>query len=335
MPMLAKNSIGYNTVPDIADPKKLIEICRRAEKAGFDAIWVPDHFHPWFHTDALEYNSWVWMTAAMEHVKIPFGTAVTVPTYRYHPAVTAQAFATMQALFGNRVMLGVGTGEAMNEVPLGFSWPKYPERRDRLIESVKIIRALWKGGFVDFDGKYYKIRGANLYIKADMPIIMSAMGPRMARVVGQYGDGVITAGKTPEFLKEKIFSNLAVGAKRSGRTLDDLLKIVEIDMGYDEDYDRAVQSCRKWAATILNEIFTDNISDPREIEKRGESVTDEQLAEVFPIATSEEEFIKRIEQYFECGFDHAYLMINTFNDEKAFSLFERKVLPYFKSNNSR
>ena len=114
--------------------------------------------------------------------------------------------------------------------------------------------------------------------------------------------------------------------------MSDFLKVVEIDVGYDEDYDRAVQACRKWRATILPEIFNNNISDPRAIEEIGNSVTDEQLAEVFPIATDENEFIKRIEQYFKCGFDHAYLMINTFDDEKAFSLFERKVLPYFKTN---
>ncbi|MDA4114090.1 MAG: TIGR03557 family F420-dependent LLM class oxidoreductase [Thaumarchaeota archaeon] len=333
--MLAKNSIGYNAVPDLAEPKKLIQLCKRAEKAGFDAIWVPDHFHPWFNTNALEYNSWVWMSAAMQEVKIPFGTAVTVPTFRYHPAITAQAFATMQALFGNRVMLGVGTGEAMNEVPLGFTWPKYPERRDRLIESIRIIRALWKGGFVDFDGEYYKIRAANLYMKADIPILMSAMGPKMAKIVGEYGDGIITAGKTPQYINEVIFPNIVEGAKKSGRSLDDFLKVVEIDVGYDEDYDRAVKTCRKWAATILTEVFTNNISDPREIEERGNAVTDKQLAEVFPIATDENEFIKRIEQYFKCGFDHAYVMINTFDDEKAFELFEKKVLPYFKSGNTK
>jgi coenzyme F420-dependent glucose-6-phosphate dehydrogenase len=333
--MLPKNSIGWNAVPDLAEPNKLIELTLRAEKAGFDAIWVPDHFHPWFNTGALEYNSWIWMSAAMQQVKIPFGTAVTAPYLRYHPAITAQAFATMQGLYGNRVILGVGTGEAMNEVPLGFDWPKYPERKDRLIESIEIIRALWKGGFVDYDGKYYKIKGANLYMKADIPIIMAAMGPKMSRVAGEYGDGIMVTVKTPEYIKEVVFPNLEIGAKRSGRTLDDLLKTVEIDVGYDEDYDTAVKTVRKWKATLITEIFTHNISDPREIEEMGKAVTDKQLAEVFPIATNEEEFIKRTEQYFGCGFDHVYFMINSFNDEKAFSLFEKKILPYFKSSDRR
>lgn len=333
--MLAKGSVGYNACPDMVEPRRLIDLCLRAEKAGFDAIWVSDHFHPWFHTNATEYNTWVWMGAAMQEVKIPFGTAVTAPILRYHPAITAQAFATMEALFGKRVMLGIGTGEAMNEVPLGYPWPKYPERRDRLIESVKMMKGLWKGGFVDFDGEYYKLKGANLYMKASVPIIMSAMGPKMSKIVGEYGDGIITSARTPDYIKEVIFPNVDAGARRSGRRLGDLLKVVEIDVGYDKDYDRAVKSLRKWAATLLNEMFNTDISDPRAIEARGKTVTDEELAKVFPIATDEEEFIKRIEQYFDCGFDHAYVQLNTFDDEGAIQLFQKKVLPYFEKRDEK
>jgi coenzyme F420-dependent glucose-6-phosphate dehydrogenase len=333
--MLAKHSIGYNACPDMVEANKMIRLCQRPEKAGFDAIWVSDHFHPWFHTNAYEYNTWVWMGAAMQQVKIPFGTAVTAPILRYHPAITAQAFATMEVLFGQRVILGIGTGEAMNEVPLGFPWPKYPERRDRLIESVQMMRKLWKGGFVDFDGKYYKLKAANLYMKAEIPIVMSAQGPKMSKIVGEYGDGVITSAQTPEHIKEVIFPNVAEGAKKSGRTLDDLLKVVEIDVAYDEDYDKAIKTMRKWAATLIGEMFTTDISDPREIEERGKAVTDEELAKVFPVATDENEFIKRIERYFDCGFDHVYLQLNSFDDEKVIELFEKKVLPYFDSANKR
>src|SRR3984885_1767567 len=180
----------------------------------------------------------------------------------------------MQALFGNRMILGVGTGEAMNEVPLGFPWPKFPERRDRLIESVEIMKALWRGDFVDYDGEYYKIKAANIYMKADVPIVMSAMGPKMAKVVGRYGDGLITSARPPKFIKEVIFPNVREGAREAGRSFDDMLKVVEIDVAYDEDYDTALRSVRKWGATLLDEMFTTDISDPREIERRGNTVTD-------------------------------------------------------------
>ena len=331
MQILRRGSIGFNACPDMVEPGRMMLLSQLAVKAGFEAIWVSDHFHPWFHTNAVEYNAWVWMAAAMQDMKVPFGTAVTAPIFRYHPAITAQAFATMEALFGHRVILGIGTGEAMNEVPLGFKWPRYAERRDRLIEAVKIMKKLWQGGFVDFDGRYYKLNSANLYLRADVPIVMSAMGPKMARVVGEYGDGIITSGRTPDYINGVIFPAVKEGTKVSGRTMDDLLKVVEVDMAYDKDYDRAVQAVRKWSATLLDEMFNTDISDPREIEKRGSAnVTDRQLAEVFPIATSEEEFIRRIEEYFGCGFDHVYVQLNTFNDEAAIELFRSKVLPYFK-----
>src|SRR5215467_1502760 len=328
--ILREGSIGYNACPDILTPRRLVDLCGMAEKAGFEAIWVSDHFHPWFDTGAYEYHTWTWMGAAMETIKVPFGTAVTAPTLRYHPAIVAQAFATMEGLFGPRVILGVGTGEAMNEAPLGFPWPKYPERRDRLIEAVEIIKKLWEGGFVDYQGEYYHLKGANLYMKASIPVVMSALGPKMAKVVGKYGDGIITVTKTPEYVKNVLFPAVKEGCKEAGRSFDDMIKVVELDMAHGKDYDTAIKSVRKWAATLINEMFTTDISDPRKIEARGMEVTDEQLAEVFPIGTDEEAFIKAIEQNFNCGFQHVYVQLNTLDDEEAVELFRKKVLPYFK-----
>jgi coenzyme F420-dependent glucose-6-phosphate dehydrogenase len=330
LPILKKGTIGFNACPDMIDANRLLEECVLAEKSGFDAVWVSDHFHPWFHNGAFEYNSWVWMSAAMQQVNLPFGTSVTAPLFRYHPAIVAQAFATMEKLFGHRVILGVGTGEAMNEVPLGFNWPPYSERRDRLIEAVQLMRTLWKGGFVDFEGRYYKLRAANIYLRADIPIMMSALGPKMSRLVGRYGDGLVTSAKTPDYIKEVIFPNAKDGAKEAGRSFEDILKVVEIDVAYDEDYDTALKAIRKWRATTMNEIFLHSISDPREIEERGNTVSDEEMAKVFPVATNEEVFIERIEEYFDCGFDHVYLQLNSFDDNKAIDLFAKKVLPYFK-----
>ena len=328
--LLREGSIGYNACPDMIEPRRLIELCKLAEKAGFEAIWASDHFHPWFDKGAYEYNTWTWMGAAMESVKIPFGTAVTAPTLRYHPAITAQAFATMEALFGPRVILGVGTGEAMNESPLGFRWPKYPERRDRLLEAIRIIRKLWRGGFVDFEGKYYRLKGANIYMKSNVPIVMSALGPKMAKEVGRHGDGIITVTKTPEYINTVLFPAMKEGCRESGRSFDDMIKVVELDMAYGKSRDEAIKTVRKWAASLITEIFTNDISDPREIEARGAEVTDEQLAEVFPIGTNEEEFIKHLEKNFKCGFQHVYVQLNTNDDEAVIELFRKKVLPYFR-----
>jgi coenzyme F420-dependent glucose-6-phosphate dehydrogenase len=335
LPILRKGSVGFNACPDMVDPLRMLRLAKLASDVGFEAVWTSDHFHPWFDAGATEYNTWVWMTAAMKEVGIPFGTAVTAPLFRYHPAITAQAFATMEALFGHRVILGVGTGEAMNEVPLGYSWPRYAERRDRLVEAVQLIKRLWSGGFVDYHGKYYSLKGANLYMKADVPIVMSAMGPKMAKIVGRHGDGLITSARTPDFIKGVLFPAASEGARESGRSLGDLLKVVEIDIGYDEDYDRAIGAVRKWGATMLDEVYNTDISDPREIEAKSKTVSDRQLAEVFPIATDEEGFIKSIERYFDCGFDHVYVQLNTHDDEKAIDLLGKKVLPHFAKSDTQ
>jgi alkanesulfonate monooxygenase SsuD/methylene tetrahydromethanopterin reductase-like flavin-dependent oxidoreductase (luciferase family) len=166
---------------------------------------------------------------------------------------------------------------------------------------------------------------------ANIPIFMSAMGPKMAKVVGKYGDGVITSSRTPEYIDKVLFPAIREGCKESGRSFDSITKVVELDMAYGKTYEEAVKALRKWAATLINEIFTGDISDPREIEARGAEITDEQLAEVFPIGTNEEEFIKRIEQNFKVGFQHAYVQLNTQDEEAAIELFRKKVLPYFRN----
>lgn len=328
--ILPRRSIGFNVCPDVAEPRRLIEVAAAAERAGFQAIWVSDHFHPWFHTGAHECHAWTWMAAAMALIKLPFGTAVTAPLFRYHPAIVAQAFATLQAIYGPRVLLGLGTGEAMNEVPLGFPWPSLPERRRMLIEAVKTIRLLWRGGFVDFEGRYYRLRSACLYLRADMPILISALGPKMAREAGRHGDGIITATRTPQYAKAVLLPAFAQGCREAGKEPGDVLKVVELDVGYDPDYERALASVRKWASTLIAEMFVEEAADPRLIEKRGTEVPDERLEEVFVIGTDEEPFIRRIEEYFEVGFDHVYVLINAQDDMRAVDFFGRRVLPYFR-----
>lgn len=327
--ILPRGSIGFNACPDVVEPTRLLQLAMLAEKVGFRAVWVSDHFHPWFHTGAHECHSWIWMAAAMQLVRVPFGTAVTAPLFRYHPAIVAQAFATLQTLYGPRVILGVGTGEAMNEVPLGFPWPSPAVRRRMLIEAVRIIRLLWTGEFVDFEGAYYRLRRANLYMKANMPVLISALGPKMARVAGLHGDGIITATVTPEFGRSVLLPAFKEGCREAGRAFERAYKVAELDVGYDPDYDRALASVRKWASTLIGDMFVKETADPKLIEERGREVPDERLKEVFVIATEEEPFIKRIEAYFDAGFDHVYLLINAQDDERAIEFFGRRVLPYF------
>jgi len=331
--LLESGTVGYCCTPDLRDPKTLLNHAVLAEKAGFRAVWASDHFHPWFHTSANEAHTWIWMTAALERVRnIPLGTAITSPVLRYHPALIAQAFATMEAIHGRRIILGVGTGEAMNEVPLGYSWPSLKERRERLVEAVKVIRRLWSEEFVDFRGKHYLLKGANLYMKANVPIFIAGFGPKMAKIAGMLGDGFISALRPFEYFRNTIFPAIEEGAKSVEKAPADVTKVMEIDVSYDEDFERALSSVRCWAPTLLSETFLESIADPRELEELGrKKVTDKELAEAYLIGTSPEDHIKRIEEAFRTGFDHVYVFSSSPNEEKAVEMYRKNVLPYFHS----
>ncbi len=329
--MFPRGTVSYSVNLDIADPAALREYAILAEKAGFRTIWVADHFHPWFHSGARETQTWVWMTSLLERTqKIPVGTGVTSPIFRYHPAIIAQVFATMQVLYGKRVFLGLGAGEAINEVSLGFPWPGLRERREKVIEAVQIIRKLWAGGFVNFNGKHFTLKDANLYMKAEMPIFMAASAPKMAEVVGEFGDGFLTI-KGADYAKQELFPALEKGAKKAGRTIQDISKVIEIDVSYHEDYDKALAPLRTQAGPLLPEVFTDPIHDPREVERLGRTVTDEELAKAYVVGSSPEDFIKPVEAALNNGFDHVYLASLSPDEREFIELCRKHVIPHFQS----
>lgn len=316
------------------DALTLIRHAKMAVKAGFSSIWVADHFHPWFHNDAKESHAWIWMTAAMAEVKeVPFGTFVTAPIFRYHPAIVAQAFATMQSIYGDRVILGLGTGEAMNEMPLGCKWPSVKERKERLIESVKVIRKLWGEEFVSYRGHYYSLDSANLYMKANIPVYLAAFGPKMGKIAGSLADGLITSVRPFKYFTDVLFPAVAEGAKSKGKSLDNITKVLEIDVSWADDYESAMSTTRRWKAGLLPNLFEDPIADPRVIEKMGlDSVPDKALDEIYVISTNPEDHIDRIEEAFATGFDHVCLFSSSPNEDKTIDMYANKVLPYFSSS---
>jgi len=331
--VIKKKSIGYMTVPDLRDTHTLLDQAALAAKAGFSVIWVPDHFHPWFHTGAFEANSWIWLSTAMERIKsVTFATGVTVPTLRYHPAIVAQAFATLEIMHGPRIILGVGSGEALNEIPLGFNYPPLPERIDRMAEAVTVIRKLNTEDFVDFQGKYYNLKKANLYMRSSVPIYISALGPKTAKLTGKVGDGFITFPTPLDRLKNVIFPKIREGAESVGRSFDDITKVLELDVSLDSDYEKALAALRPQKPTLVPNIFNTNEYDPRKLEARGNAeVSDAELAKSFIVGTTVDEHIARIEAAFELGFDHVFVSSNSPDEEKFIEEYRTKVIPYFKN----
>ena len=329
-----KFTIGYASQPDLYHPRILLEHVTLAERAGFETLWVSDHFHPWSHTGAQESHTWVFIGAAASRTnKISFGTAVTCPLFRYNPAITAQAFASLRAMFPNRIFLGVGSGEAMNEIPVGYEWPSLRERIERLEEAIRIMKMLWSKDFVTFNGKYYKLRKANLYTKpeTEVPLYVAGFGPRVAKIAGKYADGFLTTLVDPEKLKNILLKALAEGAKETGRDPALIERAVELGVSYDQDFDRAIKRVRFWRGSLFPFMFKLPIYDPREIEEMGQMVSDEALAKSFFIGTKSEDILKPIDRAVKMGFTHIYLQSTSPDEQKFLKMAAKEIVPYVKS----
>lgn len=326
--MSRKIDFGYFAAHEQHDPSELLKNVVSAEKHGFADVWVSDHFHPWAHTDAHGGQAWVWMGVAAASTKmIRLGTAVTPPGYRYHPALIAQTFATLDHMFPGRIFLTLGTGESMNESPLGFPWPNASIRRKRLQESIEIIRALWEKDFVTYKGKYFSTRIANLYTKPKtrIPIYVAANGPMSAYLAGKYGDGILTLPAPTSYYKETLFPAFEKGAREAGKDPSQLEKIIEIFVSYDEDYDKALNSCRFWAGVSIPIFFQYGIYDPRVIEDIGSKLSFDHLSKWAMIVTNPEEGAKKTKEFIDAGFTHAQYLSSSPNETNFIRVFGQVI----------
>jgi len=200
-------------------PEVLVEQAVLAEQVGFDVVLGSDHFHPWVDDRSAAGFVWSWLgAAAMRTERVEFATSVTCPLFHYHPALIAQAAATVDRLSGGRFMLGVGTGENINEGPMGFEFPGYQERIDRMAEALSIIRRLLAGEKVDHEGRYYTVDKAKLYSPplGELAVLMAAGGPKSAVFAGTNADGLITSVKDPAESTEKVIGPFRAAAAAAG-----------------------------------------------------------------------------------------------------------------------
>jgi coenzyme F420-dependent glucose-6-phosphate dehydrogenase len=350
-------TIGYWAAHEQYSMEDLLVFVAEAERCGFKTTMTSDHFHPWWHDGGYGNFTWIWIAAAAERTKkMKFVTGVTAPIYRYHPAIIAQAFASLDVLYPGRIGLGLGTGEAMNEVPLGYEWPKSSKvRLTKTTEAIQVIRKLWNEGmkgkkyddskdigsnnvekdaFIDFKGQYFFIRQAKLYtppVSPHIPIYLAAGGPQSAQAAGKFSDGMITFLKPDE--SREVIDTFNETAKKENKKLDCLEKIAEYKISFSEDYEKALESAEFWRATLIKNVFGSMISDPRQLqEKAKKEVTNKQLAESIQIVTAIEDSIKSIEEYFRVGYTAVYLHSTSPNEIKFVREFSKKVLPYFNKN---
>ncbi len=322
----------YLAVHEQHSPTDLLEQSVLAEKEGFDMIASSDRFHPWIHTNSHGGFAWVWLAAAAERTnKVALGTCVTAPILRYNPAIVAQAFATLAYMYPKRIFLSLGTGEAINEVPVGCDWPNSKERIERLEEAIKVIKLLWEKDFVTFNGKYYKLKSANLYTKPKekIPLYIAAGGLKVAKIAGKYGDGIITIMGALKKYGEKFFKVFNEEAKKAGKNPEEMLKAIVLNTSYDENYDEAIKAARYWAATALPFVFKYEIFDPREVEANARMVGNEQLASVRLITNNPNDYIDRIEDLLKIGFNSIFILNSSPDPKKFIKMFGEKIIPSF------
>lgn len=329
-----KVQFGYRAEAEGHQPDDLLRYASLAQKAGFDFIPISDHFQPWFHTNAACPFAWSWMSAAAAAIPtVRFGTIVTSPIGRYHPAVIAQAFATMDSMFPGRLFIAMGTGEAMNDSPLGYPWPKFAERLGRVKESIEIMRKLWASDFVNYSGRYYTLKDANLYTKpkTKIPILVAANGPKAAALVGEYADGYATVDSVKENIKH-LWPIITQAATAAGRDVKKLSKNVELFVSYAKNYEAALSSTRRWKSALIPNILNLPIADPRELERRGNQISDAALEKAWTITTDPEGIIKKVQDAISLGYNEIQLHSTSPSEEDFIAMCERELLPQLKQN---
>jgi coenzyme F420-dependent glucose-6-phosphate dehydrogenase len=324
--------IGYKASAEQFGPRDLVEYAVRAEEVGLDSVVVSDHFLPWRHEGGHAPFALSWMTAVGERTsRVLIGTSVLTPAFRYNPAVIAQAFATMALLYEDRVMLGVGTGEALNEIAVsGRTWPEFKERFARLRESIALIRELWRSDEVDFDGEYYKLVGAKIYDrpKRTVPVYVAAGGPVVAKYAGRAGDGFIcTSGKGMELYVDRLMPAVAEGAQAARRDPAQVDKMIEIKLSYDRDPGQALENTRFWAPLSLTAEQKHSVGSAREMERLADELPIEQVAKRWIVASDPDTALAGIKPYVDAGFTHLVFHGPGHDQERFLVQFSEDVVP--------
>jgi len=322
--------LGYKASAEQFGPVELLQHARHAERIGLEIVAVSDHFQPWRHHGGHGPSALAWLgAAAVTTRRAALGTSVLTPTLRYHPSVIAQAFATLGLLSPGRVFLGVGTGEAMNETPVtGEAFPGRKERRMRLTEAIRLIRELWTGERVDFEGDYYRTSKATIYDRPDdpVPIYVAASGPLAAKLAGRLGDGFICTSGKDSALYDELLEKVAEGAEAVERDPAAIRRMIEVKVSYDRDREFAIEACSWWAALALSPEEKEGIEDPIQMER----VADENAGRApsrFIVSDDPEEIAVGIRGYADLGFDELILHAPGEDQGRFLEQFGQDVLP--------
>jgi coenzyme F420-dependent glucose-6-phosphate dehydrogenase len=327
--------LGYKASAEQFGPRELLDFSAMAEKLGFDSVFVSDHFQPWRHRGGHAPFSIAWLAALGERTsRVLLGTSVLAPTFRYEPAVVAQAFATLGVLFPGRVVLGMGTGESMNETPAtGMSWPPQKERTQRFREALELIQILWREERVSFSGEFYRTSKATIYDRPEtpVPIYVAGAGPVMAKLAGEYAQGFIcTSGKDRELYTRTLLPNLSAGLEKAGRAADSIDRMIEMKVSFDTDRTRALEDTRNWGALALSQQEKHDVEDAMEMERLADALPVERTAGRWIVSDDAEEHVEKLRDYIDMGFNHLVFHAPGNDQPRFLKLYAERVLPLLR-----
>jgi G6PDH family F420-dependent oxidoreductase len=316
--------LGYTLSSEEFRPNDLVAHSRLAEEAGFSFASISDHYHPW--VDAQGHSPFVWSTLggiAQVTEKLELMTGVTCPIIRTHPAIIAQATATVADMLPGRFLFGVGTGEYLNEHITGEHWPPISRRQDMLVEALDVIRDLWQGGYTTYHGQFFKVENARLYTLPETlpPVIFAAAGPESAKLAGEHGDGLVSTA--PD--KDVVDAYVAAGGDAS-RVYG------QVTVCWQASKDEAIKTMLEvWPNSGLSGQLSQELALPSYFEAAAELVTPEVISEQTPCGPEVQPILDSIQEYVDAGFTHIYVHQVGENQQEFIDMARREILPNFSS----
>jgi len=321
--------VGFHASHELFSPRALLEHVQRAERAGFTAAMCSDHFYPWTPEQGESGLSFAWLGAALQATSLPLGT-ICCPFGRYHPAIVAQAAATLAQMFPDRFWLAIGTGQALNEHITGEAWPPKPERQSRLRYSADMIRALWAGETVTKDGPVPVVE-AKLYTRPEQPPLLfgAATTPETARWLGSWADGLLTVNAGRDYLAQVIDAFREGGGE--GKPM-----YLQVMLGYDPNEDRAWnQALKNWPFAVLDQNTIQDLPTPEQMAAASANATVSDLKEKgLRVSSSISQHVDWLQEDIDQGFERLFLYTISGNPERFIDTFGEQVLPRLRSATS-
>lgn len=326
--MKTTGTVGYAAMFEQFHPTDLLRWSRLAEEHGFTSVMASDHFHPWTPEQGQSAYVWSWLGALGATTSLRFGTGVTPPGFRYHPAIIAQAAATLEAMYPGRFWLGLGAGEALNEHVVGRYWPEAPTRLRILMESIEVIRMLFTGKRVKYQGEHITLESARLYTMPETPppIYVATAGPVQSKRTGRYCDGIITVGAADEKIR-MLMERFEEGAREAGKDPAQMPRIVQLHVSWAESRQEALENAlREWPNGGMP-FPKGDIRNPEDFQAMARFVRPENFENRVLISPDLDEHLEYIQHYIDLGFDEVYVHNVGRNQEEFIRAYGERVIP--------